>query len=160
MLKYQLFEHCGSRLYITGQKEARNAAQIAFSQRETDIAKRIVLEKAGEACVPVSDEELLILWNRVYGSLGRYSPRLFELLKMEELNARFMGASRDGKTEGVLAICAVAGAGANIADLSGLHGSRQAGKIQPTYNKLLAGGVDLIDQSITGMFERRTRIGL
>ena len=51
----------------------------------------------------------------------------------------------------------------NKVDLSMVGGSKFAGALQPNYSKLISDPeVDfvIVDQSVTGMFERRTRIGL
>ena len=52
---------------------------------------------------------------------------------------------------------------ANAVDLSGIGGGKAAGRLQPNYSKMLSDPKTdfvIIDQSVTGMFERRTRIGL
>ncbi len=51
----------------------------------------------------------------------------------------------------------------NMVDLSAADGSKFSGCIQPNYSKLLNDpktNFYIIDQSVTGMFERRTRVGL
>ena len=50
-----------------------------------------------------------------------------------------------------------------MVDLSAADGSKFSGCIQPNYSKLLNDpktNFYIIDQSVTGMFERRTRVGL
>lgn len=50
-----------------------------------------------------------------------------------------------------------------MVDLLAIGGSKYSGSMKPSFNKLLNDpNTDfyIIDQSVTGMFERRTRVGL
>ena len=52
---------------------------------------------------------------------------------------------------------------ANMVDLTPAGGMKYAGCLQPNYTKLLndpGASFYIIDQSVTGMFERKTRVGL
>ena len=63
----------------------------------------------------------------------------------------------------ILRILALINGSANMVDLSLAGGSKYSGCLQPNYNKLLNDpNTDfyIVDQSVTGMFERRTRVGL
>lgn len=153
--KYQLIEVEGSRLYITGQKEVRNAAEVALNQSETAIADSIAKG------LPLDKQELSELFARIKFSLEVYSPRLAKALKIGEWDDRFFEASAGDEGEVLLSLLSIASAKTNMISLSAVGGGKLVGCMQPTFSKLFtAGDVFLIDQSITGMFERRETIGL
>lgn len=159
--KYQLLEVDKSRLYITGKVEARNASPIAFNQVETAIAKRIVDSEKQNDVPPVTEAELLLLFDVEKRSLDTYSPRLASVLKLDERQDGFLSASVPEKAQVVLRISEIASANTNKVDLSAIGGGKFSGAIQPNYSKLLnTSSCHIIHQSITGMFEKRVRIGL
>lgn len=58
-------------------------------------------------------------------------------------------------------LLALAAGQSNVVDLSAVGGAKHAGTMRLTFSGLLTSGcVTLVDQSITGMFERRETIGL
>lgn len=156
VLKYQLIEVNGSRLYITGIKEARNATQYATNRDETRLAAALFDDKS------LLHEEADGLFAVLVRSLTKYSPRLFDLLKVAEWREKFSALDSEERGATLKALIEVGNGKKNMVDLAAVSGSKCAGKIQPTYGKLLMkdGGITFIDQSITGMFERRTHIGL
>ena len=126
----------------------------------TDVAKRIVdFEERGTPELP-EDMELMALWDCACRSLELYSPRLTQLLKIDELSTAIARASSEAKGRAMMAVFSAASAHSDKIDLTMVGGSKFAGNIQPKYDKLLSGGIDFIDQSVTGMFEKRTHIGL
>lgn len=154
--KYQLMEIDGSRLYLTGKQEARNATQFAFNRQETAIAKAMYDKKEMDAS---SLDELFMI---VVRSLEKYSPRLFGALGVNSWRDRYFGLCIDDRAAVLKALIAIGNGKSNVADLTAVGGAKFAGKLAPTYNKILnkEGGITFIDQSITGMFERQTHIGL
>ncbi len=154
--KYQLMEIDGSRLYLTGIKAARNATQLAFDGREMAWLK--AMYDGG-----VVDEEVLDkLYERILGSFERYSARQYSALGVEEWRKDFASLSSEEKKALLKALIAIGNGKANTADLSSVGKGKNAGYIQPTYSKILSkdSGITFIDQSVTGMFERRTHLGL
>ena len=88
-------------------------------------------------------------------------------LKLCSREGAFSKADIKSKGEIVLGLINIINAVSNVVDLSVLSSDGKhdkcVGTIQPNYSKLLSdSNVDfyIIDQSVTGMFERRTRIGL
>ncbi len=157
--KYQLMEMEGSRLYLTGKKEARNATQFAFNRHETAIAKAIYDEDSIGKLDESSVEELFLL---ITESLMRYSPRLFSVLNIDSWKERFFVLGSEERSAVLKAMIMVGNGKANKVDLTPVGSSKFAGNMQPTYSKILTkgSGITFVDQSITGMFERRTHIGL
>lgn len=157
--KYQLMEMEGSRLYLTGKKEARNATQFAFNRYETAIAKAIYDEKSGAQLDASSLDELFLL---VVESLMKYSPKLFSALNIDSWKDKFFTLGVEDRSVILKAMIMVGNGKTNMVDLTPVGSSKFAGNMQPTYNKILTNGdgITFVDQSITGMFERRTHIGL
>lgn len=155
--KYQLVELGGDRLYATGLKEVRNATQFAFSQDETELLSRVA---EGAEC---SDEELDGLFSRLQALFTRYAKRLGKQLKVEAMGEAFVGIERFEKQSIIASLIAIASGHTNMVDMRFVGGSKYAGCMNVTFSKeLSAPDADFwfIDASVTGMFERRYRIGL
>lgn len=154
--KYQLIEIDGSRLYLTGKKEVRNAVQFAFSRKETAIAKTIFDNE------PVATDALDGLFLLVVGSLGKYSQRLSSTLKINEWRGQFFELDCESRKNVLKALISIGGGKTNMVDMTLVGGSKCAGCMQLAFSGLLTkgSGITFVDQSITGMFERRTHIGL
>lgn len=163
ILKKQLVEIDGERFVVTGKKEMRNAVQIAFSGDEISCLREFISKKEegphyGNS-VSVSPDELL----RSIKSHKRFANRLLNQIKIDDIQSNNLSLDEDGKMEIVLRILALINGSANMVDLSLAGGSKYSGCLQPNYNKLLNDpNTDffIVDQSVTGMFERRTRVGL
>lgn len=160
--KYQLIEIDRSRLYVTGKKEVRNGVEVALDQADIAIAKRMVEELNDDLNgSAVTEGELIELYERVKDSLLKYSPRLARAIKIGEWDSEFMEANRLEKGRVLLSVLSIASANTNMIDLKAVGGSAHSGNLQLSYQKVLsASEFAVIDQSITGMFERRERIGL
>lgn len=156
LAKYQLIEINGERFYLTGKKEVRNATQIAFDQRQTDL-----LERAFGGNDPRRDS-LIDLYEYVLSFADRYSGRVSSLLKLKESREEFYSASIEVQSDLIRSILQCLSGKSNSIDLSAMGGSKSAGCIKQTFNKILNSEKEsfaVIDQSVTGMFERRTRLG-
>lgn len=156
ILKKQLVEIDGCRLYLTGAEEFRNAAEIAFSVEEYRL---------------LSDQQLAVLkeplmdaiWTRLCAKRGPLRGFLGKQLKLVEYEDEYKGLSTNQKWNLLLAIIKLTNAGTNVVDLSCIGGAKNVGKIRPARNKILNDPKTpfyIIDQSVTGMFERKTRVGL
>lgn len=157
ILKYQLIEMDGNRLYITGKREVRNASQIAFSLRETEIMARLSNQEM------VSVEEMFSLFKTLARKYMCFAKKLGSQLKIEELEESFKNANGDEQRKVILALVSIANAKTNMIDTSSLGGSKTAGCMKPDISKALSdhqSPVWIVDQSVTGMFERRYKLGL
>lgn len=153
--KYQQIIVGGSRLYITGKKEVRNAQQFAFTQNETELISRI---ERGEMCAP---EELVRLFRSLQNKYARFALRLAQQMRVAELEDSFVTADQNDQCRVLLSLVSIAAAHTNMIDLSSVGGSKYSGCMNISYSKeLSAGAVCFIDSSVTGMFERRQTIGL
>ena len=153
--KYQLIEIDGDRLYVTGQKEVRNANELSFSQAQTEVLKRVV-ENAD-----VEDDELVKLFKDVVAKYSRQALRLGKQLGVGGLLAPFLDAGAAEKCQVLLELIYIANASKNMIDLTAAGGGKAVGCMRVTHAKELGhGGYAFIDQSVTGMFERRQKIEL
>lgn len=163
VLKKQLVEIDGERFFITGKREMRNATEIAFSQEDTALLERFVQKKNGRPFVQIqttsqSDD----IFTQILSAKGR-SSRLLSLVKIDDIRYRLSDISESERLEYLMRIIALLNGSANMVDLLLVGGSKYSGAMNPSFSKLLTDpSTDffIIDQSVTGMFERRTRVGL
>lgn len=150
--KKQLIEIDGERFYITGKKEMRNATEPAVSIEQAKLLKGLESD--------ATPDELLSLFDP---ATSYVSGRLLRQLKIDSIIDRCACLEDWEVVEVAKKILALANGSRNSVDLTAAGGPKCAGTIQPNYSKILNDPkveVALIDQSVTGMLERRNRVGL
>lgn len=154
--KYQLIEMDNSRFYLTGKKEARNAIQFAFNRAETNSLKSVYDDD------PIDLDCLDNLFLSVVESLEKYSPKLFSALQIDTWKDEFFILDKSSRIAALKELIAIGNGKNNMADLTAVGGKKHMGCMLFSYSNILTkkDGIVFIDQSITGMFERRTHIGL
>lgn len=160
ILKRQLIEIDGDRLIITGKKEMRNARELAFSQEEMACFQCI---EDSDASIEEKAKAAEILFDRIYLCGNSVGARLHKQLGIDGMKESFSSLEDSLKPEVVSALVASLNGVLNMVNLSAVGGGKCAGCLQPNYSKILSDKSSefvIIDQSVTGMFERRTRIGL
>lgn len=158
ILKRQLIEIDGDRLIVTGIKEARNGRELAFNSDELALINRLINGQELD-----DDGQLDKIWDRLLCLGDQMGSHLASRLKLINYKKSFINLDYRLKSEIILGLIKIANAANNVVDLSAVGGVKNAGRILLTYTRLLSdSNVDfyIIDQSVTGMFERRTRIGL
>lgn len=152
LLKKQLIEIDGDRFVLTGKKEMRNATELSFSDDElrslTGLDSRAPFEG---------------VLDRVLNQGNAASRKLMNQIHADELRMGCEGLDRASQELIVNRVLLLVNGAANMVDLTLAGGTKYAGCLQPNYTKLLNDpGVSffIIDQSVTGMFERKTRVGL
>lgn len=155
--KYQLVEIEGDRLYITGLKSARNARQLAFDLKTSAIVRDLL---AGEPSV--SGTDAANVFEEVATRLEKTCGRLSSQLNLEGYRDSFKDADEAERAVVMKSLLSLINAHDRIANLLPIGGGKSVGRMQPTYSKLVCSkeGIVFVDQSVTGMFEKRTRIGL
>lgn len=153
ILKYQLIELNGERLYVTGLKAVRNANQVSF-----DIQQLMHLEQCcnGLEC---DSETLNDLFSYLLLQYGKYAVKLGKQLRLHELEENFFEVTNEEKRQIIKSLIAIFNAKTNMIDLTALGSGKNVGDMSVAYNKALNqrdSEVAFIDQSITGMFERKT----
>ena len=156
LLKWQLVEIAGSRLYVNAEEEMKSASQLAFSQEELleishvcqegyydgntnrSVYRAIVRSLEKTECPMLACDLDLENKYEAFGALDVVEQKAL-LIKLLEL---CMGNKKSMPI-----------------DLKALGGKKTGGRLRPARNKVPE-GFAVIDQSVTGMFERRTRVGL
>ena len=149
--KKQLIEVDGERFLLRGKRELLSAGQIAFSQLEQ---KAILGEGAGEVDAVLRKVSLS---SRVVGS------RIARMLALESIAEKAGKLDPEGKLVLVRSLCPVLNGSYDRVDLSCVGGSKRTGTLYVAFSKILNDPKTpfyIVDQSVTGMFERRTRVGL
>lgn len=151
----QLIEVDGCRLIVTGANEVRAGEQIAFSQELTEAACRLFQEDY------INGDELDGLFDSVVRGIQRCSPKLYSNLKLESRAGSFSACSDEEKKLIIKGLLALSSAKNRVADLRPIGGSKFSGVLTMNYSKEMSSkGITFVDQSITGMFERKTYIGI
>ena len=151
--KYQLIEVNGERLYITGLKSVRNARQIALSREMTTVFLNVIKDK------DVTEDELKSLFEEIVQRYRLCANRLGNQLKIFSLSDSFNSADSESRKRALVSLVAIANAATNMIDLSGISGGKTVGNMQPNISQEMSNSKNhfaFIDQSVTGMFERKT----
>ena len=156
LLKWQLVEIAGSRLCVNAEEEMKSASQLAFSQEELLKISRVCQEGFFDA------DTNLFVYRAVARSLEKSEcPMLANDLGLEEKYEAFSAldvAQQKDLLIKLIRLCMGNKKSVPI-DIKALGGGKAAGRLRPARNKV-PDGLVIIDQSVTGMFERRTRVGL
>lgn len=155
--KKQLVEIAGCRLYLTALGEVRNGTEIAFSLKQTSILKDLLLEK------DTDENDRVALFNYIVDRLPRVANRLSDNLKIEEVAGKFDSLPATDQRKLIIGLISIINANNRLVDLSALGKAKTAGQLKLTFSKVMMNssmGLTLIDQSVTGMFERRQCIEL
>lgn len=158
ILKKQLIEIDGDRLIVTGVEEVRNGRQLYLSQQE----QGVFLDLLGfEAAVNEGDLDCLL--REMINRGSRIAEGLLSKMKLEDRRGDIEAATFEEKRELLIQLARIINASNRQIDLSAFGGARTAGQYKVNYSKELSDpnvSFAIIDQSVTGMFERRIRIGL
>ena len=152
LLKKQLIEIDGDRFVLTGKKEMRNATELSFSDDEL---RSLTGLDSGASFESVLD--------RVLNQGNAASRKLMSQIHADELRMGCNDLDRAAQELVVKRVLLLVNGAANMVDLTPAGGMKHAGCLQPNYTKLLndpGASFYIIDQSVTGMFERKTRVGL
>lgn len=158
IMKYQKIYLDGNAFYITGLKEARNARQLALTERDRENVLQANSVREGGSFHGAS-KELHKTYLTIAGKLATISPKLNSLLKLELLYDGFCKADYEDQCKCLIEILSVISGNKNQIDLSAVRSSKAVGKIQLTYTKELP-EITFADTSVTGIFERVYKLEL
>ena len=156
ILKNQLVEIAGSRLYITAEEEMKSGSQLAFTLSEAGLVKGIL---EGASADELSFEAVFsILVDRLAACKCEM---LEKNLSLSTYADSFASLSGDEKRELInkLLLLSLGNKKSAPVDLSIIGGAKKAGRLRPARYSVPE-DFYIIDQSVTGMFERKTRVGL
>lgn len=151
----QLIEVDGCRLFITGADQVRSAVPLAFSQEETRLVGGLLSGFSFEA------HEYDLMFERLLSGIRSFDGRLYDNLRLNDRAAAFTSLGNDEKELIIKGLIALSSASSNMADMRPIGGAKTAGQLKIVFRNVLSNqGITFIDQSVTGMFERKTYIGL
>lgn len=153
ILKYQVIEDGQNRFYLTGESEVRNVPQAFYSQKELSTLLCDVAEMNEEV-----GRMLFSTYQRLSKWANQKAPRIASVLKLAEREDAFDKLLPAEKKEVLLKITKVINGKDKGVDLRAIGGASNSGVIR--YTPPRNGEFVFVDQSITGMFERRTRVEL
>ena len=161
ILHDQLVEVRGDRLAVTGEEVMKNAHQLAFTQVEMELIKKLIENKNSDSSCNkgrITQDILNIIKSQANSVNCKLISESIDILTIEK---NFKSVSFEQQRDILLGIIRAyrGGRQSRPIDLSCLGGAKNAGRLRPARTKLPS-DFCIIDQSVTGMFERRTRIGL
>lgn len=161
ILHDQLVEVRGDRLAVTGEEVMKNAHQLAFTQVEMELIKKLIENKNSDSSCNkgrITQDILNIIKFQANSVNCKLISESIDILTIEK---NFKSVSFEQQRDILLGIIRAyrGGRQSRPIDLSCLGGAKNAGRLRPARTKLPS-DFCIIDQSVTGMFERRTRIGL
>ena len=146
----------GSRLWVTAEEEMKCASQIAFTTSELKTVHDLLSSTVRMDDLPKRVYEMLIQRGRASSC-----PMLFDNLNLEAHLEAFdlldYGAQRS-LIEDILLLCR-GNKKSKPVNMKSIGGPKMAGRLRPA-RAAVPKDFFIIDQSVTGMFERKTRVGL
>lgn len=150
--KKQLIELNGDRFVLRGKKELLSANELAFTLTELRaFADGSAFEEVDRVLHVVSSAETIV------------GNRMARLIGLSTVGDRAASLEVDDRRNLLKALCPVLNGSNDRIDLSLIGGPKRTGTLQVSFTGLLNNAETdfiIIDQSVTGMFERRTRVGL
>ena len=153
ILLNQLIEYEGNLFYYVSPKEVRNATQMAFSQSDTKILKEIYKgETPSETVVDNLAEE-------VFNFVLSHASELSRKMRVDVLKENYMNLNIDDKIALLKEILPLIRAEKDRFNSKPFGGSSsEAGRMGSFTLETRADKLVIVDQSITGMLEKRTRL--
>lgn len=156
LLKNQMVEIGGSRLWVTGEEEMKCASQLAFSLDEMELICAVLGRSSQES------ELTEIVYKLIAARLAASDcGMLRDSLSLDDRESSFAELPFNDQCdliEKLLLLCRGNKKSLPI-NLSSIGGAKTAGRLRPARSSVPDDFV-IVDQSVTGMFERKTRVGL
>ena len=157
LLKNQLVEFGGQRFYVVSSNELRNGTAPALKLKEYKRIEKCYFAKNADYIDALEIYDLLI--ELVSSKMPIYK----EKLKLKEKRDSFSCLPNEQKKLVMIAILNSLNGRSVHSDMSKIGGSSRAERIRYSLSSQInkkSQEFYVIDQSVTGMFERRRRIGL
>ena len=160
LLKYARIDHNGNEYYVPALDCVYSSRELILNENQIAIAAAVcdVAHVSDDALVSFEVLELFdVLTEKCLILCTRFKP-VYE--KLVEGREQFIALSMQDKRKQIVGILRFFNCVTARVDLSLIGGSSHAGAIKSGFFQKSSERFDIIDQSITGMFERRTHIGL
>ena len=164
ILKKQLIELDGNRLVITGAEEVRNATELFLEEDALSLTNEAMsFIKHGASLSSTFSNDASEIIEKLVVRSWKIAPGLMKRLSL--LNSTESIAKLDGanKAKLLVQLVNIVNGTSRQIDLFAIGGAKTAGQFKVKFSKELNDPKTdfyIIDQSVTGMFERRTRVGL
>lgn len=151
----QKFELDGTPYTLGGKTRKSNEIVLAHEMCGSNNRARLFSQLMGDDSRMLSSEEMLEMYDWLTEQAWFISPKLAKVLKLEEKRALFSSLAIDDEVTVLKNLSKRLNGAARDVDLRLIGGAKQAGKLSiPIASNLQS--IVWIDQSVTGMFERRT----
>ncbi len=154
VLKYQKVIVDDNLFYVTGEVEVRNASEIAFGLPELELLDLVFNG------FEIEEKNKILLYRRIVDVLTCNSPKLAYMLKLNVDDTVIENLQLVDYAHLLITLLRLANGTLNMGDMSAIDGPKCAGNIRVSWNSLAQNGssIKLIEESVTGMFEKRTKI--
>lgn len=159
ILKYARVEVGSDQFYVPALDAVYSAKQLVLSEHMTAVAAATCNDKVDDAELP--SEELLALYDQLTTKLGFLCSKFGNVVSAMEKGRDVFAELATNEMRAVLRnVLRFAKATTARVDLSLIGGPKNAGGIRSSVMTNDVNRAVFVDQSVTGMFERRTRIEL
>jgi len=159
--KYQLIEYGNDRYYLPALDVVYSSREIALDQRFMHIVSEIELAQQKNPPVNVPEQDLVDLYWELVHRLSDTCSRFGGIQQTLTINVDgFLEASNQEQQSLILGLLRLIRSARARVDLRLVKGSPNAGGITNGFITNNVEDVVFIDQSVTGMFERRQRLEL
>lgn len=160
LLKYARIDHNGNEYYVPALDCVYSSRELILNENQIAIAAAVcdVAHVSDDALASFEVLELFdVLTEKCLILCARFKPAYEKLVEGRE---RFVALSMQDKRKQIVGILKFFNCVTARVDLSLIGGSPHAGGITNGFLQKPNESFDIVDQSITGMFERRTHVGL
>lgn len=160
LLKYARIDHNGNEYYVPALDCVYSSRELILNENQIAIAAAVcdVAHVSDDALASFEVLELFdVLTEKCLILCARFKP-VYE--KLVEGREQFIALSMQDKRKQIVGILRFFNCVTARVDLSLIGGSPHAGGITNGFLQKPNESFDIVDQSITGMFERRTHVGL
>lgn len=162
--KKQLIELNGDRLLITGAEEVRNATELFVETSLIPLVKQSVSHYRGGKALPSEfAREADRLMALLIARSKAVAAGLMRKLTQFDDESKVRALEPSDKAKMIVQLLEIVNGANRQIDMSPVAGAKTAGQYKVRFSKELNDpNVDfcIVDQSVTGMFERKTRVGL
>lgn len=152
----QKLELDGTVFYLGGKTNDRNeirpALQVAVNY---DTSRQLATILSGNDTASIDLEEYLTLYETLSARIAFTCPLLAENLRLTDYKTDFRDLKQEDKTKVIRNILNVANGTSQGCDLTSIGGKKTQGRLTKDISSQLD-KIVWLDQSVTGMFERRT----
>ncbi len=161
IMKYQLVDYGGDRYYLPALDVVYSAREIALSPYSMQVVYEIEMAQKHDPSTEVAESALKALYEEIAEALPTICSRFENVANcLKENSASFDDASNQEKQLLLLGLLRLIRCSKARVDLQAVKGSTNAGKITNGFLTSDLANVVFIDQSVTGMFEKRQRLEL